>query len=191
MFTIDQFPKDPKSPDGRGNVCRKCRTADMRRWRAEQPLRVQRHREEMLLTHGSDYFTKKKKAWLVAKPWRLWSTRAREALRSRNVDVTELSREEIEIIAEKAENCPICGRVLDWDSGASRRGTPPPDVPVLDRPYLDEVVDPSRVWVICQGCYTLKGGMEFPAFVAYCVSVADSFREWLSQISEKRETGSK
>jgi len=181
MFPVEEFPRDRRNKDGYGSICRFCRTKDMRKWRKGHLARIEKNREAVIKEHGEEYFEKQKREWEESRPWRRWSIRTRERLYSSGLDVSKITRAEIEGIGSAAEVCGICNQRLDWtDSTAAKKG---PDTPILDLPYSDTVVESERVWVICRGCYTAKGGRTLQEYVAYCMGISDRFSEWLHGIS--------
>lgn len=138
-------------------VCKECTTLNMRKWRTDNP-----DKNASAIKRGRDRYN----------DIETYCHRASAKKRNDERYETSLTYEELLIIANVTDTCPICGTKLNYSKG---KGHGMDNSPSLDRLNNETTVTKDNVWIICNKCNRTKSNRSLKEFAEYCAMVASKY----------------
>jgi hypothetical protein len=107
------------------------------------------------------------------RPQNVWAKDAinRHKRNGYNVYITP---KELEKIAIETQNCPMCGKELDYLYG-NKDNIRQFNSPSLDRINNENYIDKNNCWIICCSCNVHKSDKTLKEFVLYCEKIYKKF----------------
>lgn len=146
--------------DSRGLSCY-CKICDG----VEKQARRQRYKKE-----GPEYLKKLTRDYITNNPRKYWAYQSISSHR-RVGYVVKLTSKELIALADKTQDCPICGSPIDW---SVRKKTIRPNTPSLDRVNNETELNSNNTMIICYKCNRTKGERTLSEFIEYCRKVANN-----------------
>lgn len=110
--------------------------------------------------------------WKKENYRRVWAINTRGRHKSSGYNVI-VSLDYLHRLAEKTDNCSICGVPLDWSTGSKGKGGKD-NSPSLDRINNENILSENNVCIVCNKCNTRKHNDTFENFITFCKSVIEN-----------------
>lgn len=105
----------------------------------------------------------------IAHPKKLWAQNTIGQHKMRGFNVL-LSWRTLVILADKINNCPICGCELDWSVNTKQQKVKH-NSPSLDRMNNELEITDKNSWIICHRCNVTKSDRTLKEFYEYCENI--------------------
>ncbi len=149
---VEEFHRGSGTSDGLKSWCKDCMNGCSKQWSIRNSERV----------------NESSKRWKMNNPERTWAGDTLRRHRRRGFEV-DMSIDALTELAKNTEECPLCGRELDWS--LYTKGHLQPNSPSLDRINNGDALTSENVWIICQECNTTKGARTLIEFARYCKNI--------------------
>ena len=138
-----------------------------KRWRANNRER-KRETNRRWQANNRERCLENKRRWRANNPERRWAINTLSFHRQRGFEVN-ITLDALTELAKNTEECPLCGRELDWSFYT--KGHLQPNSPSLDRINNGDALTSENVWIICQECNRTKSDRTLMEFARYCKNV--------------------
>ena len=169
---MTEFFANPKAPDGHTYDCKICVNARNSRNYYEHRDHYRKMGAAYYAAHKAECEERTRKNREL-KPYRNWAMHTIRNHQSSGYTVN-LTYDELEEIAKRTTQCPICECELDWRQGGTKCGVKR-NSPTLDRKYNGDRLSTQTTWILCGRCNGIKSDMPMPEFVEFCRMVVEKF----------------
>jgi len=187
-----------------GPYCTKCKTEYTRLWRKNNPEkaretartynqknkeRLNKQRNEYYHSHIEKCREKQKQYYENHKeehkakcrkneaktPHRTWTRKTLHGHKKRGNDI-QVTIDQVYELALKTTTCKYCDKILDYSQDGSKKHSPQPNSPALDRITNENILHIKNIQIICHKCNEIKNNMTHDQLVDYCAMITNKFK---------------
>jgi len=157
--SIEQFCKNPNKKLGIGSWCKECSRKYNKEYRRKHKSKINKLQR------------KYRKRSQLKNPYRMWARASLGCHRSTGYK-TEITIDELEILARKSFHCPYCGKKLNYFPEDKKLN---PNSPTLDRINNELILTINNVKILCYQCNISKSNRTEKEFFEFCRRLVEKF----------------